>query len=724
MKKNKWLLTLLTAAISLVSLSAMAESPSVALDEITVTANKMEENIHKVPQSISVLDGTEIEEMGLKDSRDVLDQIPGMLTTPDNGVGVTFRGLKRSMFTMNNPVVIYVDGVPIANAFGFDFSLANVERIEVLRGPQGTMYGKDAIGAVVNIITKNPDNTWHGKIGTEYSSFNTWNALANINGPIMTDKLFLGVSGQYDTTDGWIKNEYPGANEDVGRRDKYDVNGYLLFTPTERLHVRLGIDTYSHTIHSMNEKALPYDYMGTGVGYTGVNDFHRDMVEHLQLDVEPDENMDINSQNLLVAYDFDRFKVESITTHRVRDIDGIYDPDFSSGGPMGMDGFILFHDAKLTSWTEELRLASTNTKGLRWIGGLYMDMDEDDGIQGMQLSPTLIKMMQLPFPAATEQQIVYTTDTKTMALFGQVMLPFGQNFELTLGGRYQRIKKEMHRGLYFLPVLGQWHGDATGMPAVSSLDLDTTWNTFLPKVALAWFVSDKYTAYASFSQGYMPGGFNHFSMSGGADENTFKPQKSNSYEIGIKADHDTWRFNLAAFYMDITDIHIYKAIGSTYLTDNADKAHSFGTELETTWLPVKGLELSAAASLMQAEYDDYDLGSGIKLDGKDMEGSPSHSLRLSTSYHHPGGLYGRADVRHVGNVHYYDDIAKNVQGADSYNLVNLKLGWLYGNWDIYAFVRNLTDETYINSFKSNALTGGIAGFGDPRTIGVGLSYSF
>ena len=194
----------------------------------------------------------------------------------------------------------------VANIYGFDFSLVNVERIEVLRGPQGTLYGKDAIGAVVNIITKAPDNTWHGKIGTEYSSFNTWYSQAAVNGPIMADRLFLGVSGQYEKTDGWIKNEYPGMNEDVGRNSKHDMNGYLLFTPTDRLRMRLGIDTYSHTIHSMNEKALPYDYMGTGFGYTGLSDFHRDIAEHLVLDVEPDEEMDINSQNLLISCDVDR----------------------------------------------------------------------------------------------------------------------------------------------------------------------------------------------------------------------------------------------------------------------------------------------------------------------------------------------------------------------------------------------------------------------------------
>ena len=122
MRKNKWLLALLAASVSLASLPAMAESLSVALDEITITANKMEENIHKIPQSISVLDETEIEEMGLKNSMDVLDQIPAMLTTPNYGVGVTFRRLKRSVFTENNPVVIHVDGVPISNSYGFDFS--------------------------------------------------------------------------------------------------------------------------------------------------------------------------------------------------------------------------------------------------------------------------------------------------------------------------------------------------------------------------------------------------------------------------------------------------------------------------------------------------------------------------------------------------------------------------------------------------------------------------
>ncbi len=128
--------------------------------------------------------------------------------------------------------------------------------------------------------------------------------------------------------------------------------------------------------------------------------------------------------------------------------------------------------------------------------------------------------------------------------------------------------------------------------------------------------------------------------------------------------------------------------------------------------------------MIQAEYDDYDLGAGIELDGEHMQETPNFNLRLSASYHHPNGLYGRADVRHVGNVHYYDDIAKAMQEADAYTLANLKLGWLYGSWDIYAFAWNLTDDEYINAFRSGPITGGATAFGDPRSFGIGLSYSF
>ncbi len=711
MKKKQALRTLFIAAIFCVAaLSAQAQEQDAELEKVTVTANKMEEDVQKVPQTISVIDATELEEKGIKTTFDLLNEIPSMLPTPDHGVGVTFRGLKRSMFTENNPVVLYLNGVPVTNSFGFDLNLLNIERVEVLRGPQGSLYGKDAIGAVVNIVTKNPDNNWHGKVGAEYGSFNTLQTTAAVNGPVLADKVFLGLSGRYDKTDSWIKNIRSGMNEKAGRNDKYDIDGYFLFTPTEELRIRLGGNITKDNQHSEKAQVLSY-----GSGYKDLSAFDRDMAKKLKKDIEDKMTTKSNSQNLSVSYNFGDFTLTSVTTRRQRDSDGVFDGDYTSGTLA--DGLIMFHDNKLSTLTEELRLAANNTEGLRWVGGIYLDKDKEDAIMGQQMPGAMFGS-----PVPMEMQSVSDLKAQTGAVFGQVMLPFLEQFELTLGGRYQQVKKEIDQKMYILPVQGKFYANVKGVTPAQKLDTHKTWNTFLPKAALAYFISDKYTAYTSFAKGYMPGGFNYFSSGGGAKENTFKPQQSTNYEIGIKADHGKWRFNLAAFYMDITDIHIYKSVAGQYMTDNANKAHSFGTELEATWLPLQGMELTTALSVMEAKYDDYDEGT-VKHDGKNMEGSPSFSGRIGACYHHTSGVYARADVNHVGNVHYYDGSAKTLQKADPYTLADIKLGFLYDNWDIYAFVKNLSDEKYINAFKSS-MGMGAAGFGTPRTFGVGLSYSF
>ncbi len=687
---------------------AMAEkgTETVVLEEVTVTANKIEEDILKVPQSITVIDESDIEEKGLNSAMELLDQIPNTLSSPNHGAGINFRGLNASMFTSNNPVVMYVDGVPIANRWEYDFSLVNVESVEVLRGPQGTLYGKDAIGAVVNVITRDPGDIWTGKIKTEYGSWNTWKASAYANGPLIADKLSMGIAGQYDRTDGWIKNEYPGMNEDVGRKAGHDLNGYLLFTPSERLRMRFAFaHSYLHD-HSETAKGLPTHNLDA---------FKPDMARHLRLDVDPSVKHQSDAQSLIASYDFDRFKLESITTHRERTIsDSIYDADFGDN-PM-FAGLTMFGDGELTTWSEELRLSSSNTTGLRWVGGVYLETEDDHmGPHYGQQFP-LFDYMTMTYMGSFEMVADANTDGNTGAIFGQTMIPLGESFEITLGARYQRIEKDIHLEMRFQPV-------GMTLPPIQILDLDETWNAFLPKAALSWFVNDNWTAYASFSKGYMPGGFNYFSSGGGKEENSFEPQQSTNYEMGVKAEYDQWRINAATFYMDIEDIHIYKSLGTMYLADNADGAHSYGLELEGTWLPIKGLELNAALSLLETEYDDFDLGNGINLEGEPIEGSPNYSVLLSASYHHPSGLYGRADLRHVGDVYYYDGGIFKLLKEDPYTVVNLKVGWLYENIDVFVYTNNVTDAEYINSLRANPMFC-LAGFGDPRFFGVGVSYSF
>ena len=177
----------------------------------------------------------------------------------------------RIDYSNNNPVVIYIDGVPFINRYGYDASLVNVERVEVLRGPQGTLYGKDAIGGVINIVTKTPENKWHGKVGAEYGSNNFMQGMFNMNGSLIADTLYMGINGKYEQDDGWIDNIHPGLDSDYNQSEQQQFGGYLLFAPTDRLSARLTLYKDRHILRGVDGYALPG---GTDMRLTLYKDRH------------------------------------------------------------------------------------------------------------------------------------------------------------------------------------------------------------------------------------------------------------------------------------------------------------------------------------------------------------------------------------------------------------------------------------------------------------------
>lgn len=673
------------------------------MPEMTVTANKIEEDVKDVPQSITVIGEDILEEKGIENVPDLIREIPNAFYSPNHGNSVNFRGLNTSMFTSNNPVVIYIDGVPYSRAYGFDASLVNVERIEVLRGPQGSLYGKDAIGGVINIVSKDPTNELHGKVGAEYGSFKYMQGLLNLNGPVLKDKLYFGVNGWYEQDDGWIKNTYPGMEEDANRKRNHNFGAFLLFKPTDRFKARLNVLSLYYKKYWDDGYALP--------GGSVVSDFDRDDAEKVSYDVESYDETKSNAQSLHLSYDFDAFTVTSVTTHRTLETDTHYDGDF--GDDPLWAGLTMFGDGETDTWTEELRFSSNNSEGFRWVGGVYLDVEEhEQGPYGMQVPFN-------PFTYAIESweyNAESITDSETYAVFGQVMIPLIPDFELTLGARYQHIEKEMDQDMYMLPV-------GTSGPPVYHLEAEKTWDVFLPKAALSWGITDAWKTYFSFSKGYMPGGFNYFSSSGTAEDNSFEPQKSTNYELGIKGAYQRITLSASVFYMDIEDIHVYKSPGGgIYYADNAGKAHSRGAELEITYLPTDSIELSGALGLIDAEYDDYDAGAGNVFDSEKIPQTPSHTVRLGIAYYHPDGFYTRADIYNQGDVYYYNDTNKSFDREGGYTLLDMKIGYRSGDLDVYAYGKNLTDEDYVNGFKASTVA--VATFGDPRTLGVGAQYRF
>lgn len=623
-----------------------------------------------------------------------------------SGTAVNFRGLNFSMFTNNNPVVIYIDGVPSNDRLDFDASMANVERVEVLRGPQGTLYGKDAIGAVINIITKTGDNKWHGNLGAEYGNNNYVQGTFSLQGPAVKDKLFLGVNGQYQRDDGWIKNIYPGMERDANNKSDQRYSGYLLYKPINRLSAKLTLG-YDHRRRNWID----------GYGLSGgipVNSANRNDAEYVSFEMPTYEKTESNSQALNITYDFDALSLTSVTTRRKADMNAKYDSDFMSG--VSFMGLEQFDSTTLETWTQEFRASSTNKEGIRWVGGVYFDFEQrDQGPYGMQFPN--FDPATYTYLGNFEMNAISRSDSNTQAVFGQVMIPLLAGFELTAGGRYQQIEKKMDLNMYYLPV------GVSGSP-MYTLHGKKTWDAFLPKLALSYKINNNLTTYFAWSQGYMPGGFNYFATGGTVEDNSFKPQRSTNYELGLKGSYDRLSFSASLFRMDIKDIHVNKSdsTGTMWLTSNAKEAHSQGIELEARYLLLDGLELSAAAGIIDAEYDDYDTGTK-NLKGNKIENTPSHTAKIGIAYSHPTGFYARADVRNQGDTYFYDGGNQTFGKQKSYTVADMKVGYRFGDWDIYGYVKNLADEAYVSTYTSSArLT--MVGFGQPRTYGAGLRYKF
>lgn len=694
MLKNKIFVSLFVSSLLIAN-----ENQTIKLDDITVSANKMEENIQDVPQSITVITQEDIEQKGIKNISDIAKEVPNMnLLNATNGAMVSFRGLNTSVFTNNNPVVIYVDGVPYYDRYDYNPSLADVEQIEVLRGPQGTLYGKDAIGAVVNIVTKAPKNEWHGTLGAEYGNDNTLNTKLNTSGAIIDNKLFAGINGSFNHTDGWIENHYPGMNKHANEKNDRKTSGFLLYKPTDNLSAKLTVaDNYQKKYFMDGFSSDPS---------LDINSLKRKDAKNANFDIPAWDKTKVKSQALNLSYELEKIKIDSTTTHKKTDYDSEFDTDNRAN--TASDGLKQFNYTELDTYSQELKISSKN-QDIKWVTGLYFDKeDRKQGPYGAE---------QLYFGAVYIGDAYSDSNSKTQAIFGQTMIPLGENFELTLGGRYQKIKKEID-----VIAKSSWAG--MPMPDVP-YNAEKTWNTFLPKAALSYKINDNLTTYVSISKGYMPGGFNYYPSTSKEQDNTFEPQKSVNYEVGTKYIGDDFSLNTSIFRMNIEDIHVYKQLmgGTVFATSNAIKAHSQGIEVDGTYFLTDNLTIFGAVGLIQAKYDDYDNGTR-KYDGEKIENTPSYTANLGISYLANNGIYGRLDFNAKGKTSYLDGANNDrLIRADGGIVSNAKIGYKFKDWDIYSYINNITNEDYVTSYMSKAGSSWV-GFNDPRQFGIGAIYKF
>ncbi|QKF58523.1 TonB-dependent receptor [Aliarcobacter lanthieri] len=683
------------------------DTQTTKLDEVTVSANKMEENIQDVPQSISVIDEETIEQKGIRKIQEIIKEVPNMNIMGNTGMGnnVSFRGLNASVFTNSNPVVVYIDGVPYYDRYDYDPSLVDVEQVEVLRGPQGTLYGKDAIGAVINIVTKNPKNDWSGTLGAEYGNDNTYHTRLNTSGAIIDNKLFAGINGSFDHSDGWITNHYPNMKKHANEKNNRKSSAFLLYKPTDELSTRLTVtDNYSKNYFMDGFSSDPN---------LDINSLKRNDAKNVSFDVPTFTKSKAKSQALQLFYELDKFKIDSTTTHKKFDLASEFDADNRSNNLN--DGLKQFNYTNTDTWTQELKLSSKN-QDIKWVTGLYLDKEKRD--QGPYGGQQWSDMTSSGMGAGVFMGNAYSTmNSNTYAIFGQTMIPLGNDFELTLGGRYQKVKKD-------IDTLAKSSFAGMQFPDIHYVD-KKSWNTFLPKAALSYKVNDNLKTYISISKGYMPGGFNYYPSSDKSSENSFEPQKSLNYEIGAKYIGDSFALNTSIFRMNIEDIHVYKQLmgSNIFATGNAKKAHSQGIEIDGTYFFSDNLSIFGSLGIIKAKYDEYDNGNRT-YNGENIEYSPQYTANFGISYLANSGIYGRVDLNAIGKTTFIDGANNDrLIQADGGITANAKIGYKIGTWDLYGYITNITNEDYITSYLSKNGSSWVA-FNEPRRFGIGAIYKF
>ncbi|BBO85451.1 TonB-dependent receptor [Desulfosarcina ovata subsp. sediminis] len=669
-----------------IAMSAGAEEQKyMTLGTMTVTAQKQEENVQDVPMCITVFSDQDIDDKKIKSISEIADFVPNFMVFNEGGPGInspSMRGIHAPHLSYTTSVGLFIDGIPILSTFGYEDALLYVERVEVLRGPQGTLYGKNTQAGVVNIITAQPNNQLTGKISAELGrllSGETGDKLKkeisfNVSGPIQKDSLFIGLAGQFYQRDGYIENTITG--DTVDDREHWLGKAHLRWTPTDQLDISLIASMLEHDDGGANITLGEYGAATYGISVPG----DRKVTSNLEGNYKPREN----SQALKINYDFSElWTLTSITTRRSYNDEAVDDFDYT-----GETLSHIYKDDQLRTTAQEFRLNYASEQ-LTWLLGLYYDNDYKH-----KKRETISSYSSMN--SSTDREI----DGDTYAAFVHVTYGLAPHINLIAGLRYEQQDQEFEDNL-------------------NDKQLDDSWDAFTPKIGVEYHFTSDVLTYATVSKGYRSGGFNAL-----ADEASpyysYDEEELWSYEIGMKNTLLNKRLilNGALFYMNISDMQVTDAVtpATSYLT-NAAKATAKGIEVEATVRVTQGLSLMGSFGYTDLEFEDFEDAKG-DYEGNRNPYTPDYTYNIGAQYRYPGGLYLRADLIGYGKM-YFD--RANEYSRDSYQLVNAKIGYETERFDVYLYGKNIFDEEY-NSY--GYYSGFYTIYSDPGEVGLQMTWRF
>ena len=664
-----------------------AQTDTIRIDEVVIKASKVYETMQKTPSSVSLINKREIQTFNINTIEELNSMVPNFFI-PEHGSRLTspiyIRGIGSRINSQS--VGLYLDDIPYFEMGSFNFELFGIDRIEVLRGPQGTLYGRNTMGGLINIYSAPLNTKRYTELRTDYGNYNRIKTVFHHNQPI-SKKLLLSVDGAYSHSDGFFYNSF--LNDNADSYNIYSGRIKLQYSPSKALKINIT-SSYEKNMENGYPYAV-YDIQtqtASDISYNKPSFYHRSLL----------------SSGVHIQYTAEKFVFKSVTSHQyLSDLQSV-DQDFTE-----KDLFFVEQNRNHHTLAQELIFKSKINSKIKWVGGAFGFIQKRDKDVTVDYGKDATEMFHLP--ANFSKLKNYKQPVAGAAAYGQITVPLNK-FSFTAGIRVDYEKDNLEYN-YDKKINGN-------IKNVQQVDTFNVYTQVLPKVSLSYNIIDATNTYFSISKGYKAGGFN--STFERDEDISFNPESSINYEWGLKSMllNNKLSANLALFYIDWKDQQIYQPVPSGHgaMLKNAGKTISKGVEFSLLAMPISNLQIWLNTGYNNVTFDQYKKDEHTDYSGNKLPYIPEFTASTGASYTQK--LKGKflksinimADYKLTGKFFWND---ANTAFQNSYGLLNANVRFNSKNFSFGVYGKNLLNTSY-NSYYFEALHKSYVQLGRPMEI--------
>ncbi|WP_339670584.1 TonB-dependent receptor [Dasania marina] len=713
--------TAICAAIAGAGMGAVATpalGQNATIEELIVTSRKRQENVQDIPVAITALGEATIDNLGATSVSDLVTNVPNLAMDP-NGNSLNSWGLRGIVSVSRNAgqesgLGVYIDGVYAGRPASFNFPLSDIQQVEVLRGPQGSLFGRNTIAGAINITTKMPYDEFQGQIKTTLGNYSKVNVEAGVSGAIVEGTLNGKISGFSFQRDGYVKNISDG--KDQMSEDRVGGRMGLYWTPNDRTEIIFSGDY----LEQDNRQIFG------ATREPGLNDiaagWYQSSAHKINSNDPNSEKIKSGGSSLTVNFETEsEFILSSITAKRFADFELLADDD---AGPLTLT-YSEFQDDSDT-FSQEFKIVSPSYDSYDYVAGLYY---LNQSIEAARVTSVL------PYPENTigilsESEV----DTKAWAAFGTLNVYPTEDLTLTLGLRYTDEDKSSQ--------FSQLENAGIGFPTVSfSPDIsDQSWSG---DVSASYAIDENIKVYSSIRRGTKSGGFQTDVIDFTSPELfEFGAETATSYELGLKGSffERSMEVNASIFRTDYEDMQVGQLLGLGFTTTNAGESEINGIELELRWVATDNLSFGFSAGVLDHEYTSYDdcNGVGVDCDGNKLQLVSDWTAAANMDYWYPLNSGAVLELHVDGSTKddsYTDAVNDKDLLVEGLTLVNARIGYVSADesYSVYLWGKNLADKESDSVLWKYPITGlffgsefsGLQGIPSmPRTYGIEATYRF